>query len=94
MVEIKDIEHLAALARIHISDEEKESFKNEIDSILEYVNQIQKISGETEPAREAGDVRNITREDGSPHESGLHTEALLREAPKREGQYVKVKKIL
>lgn len=37
---------------------------------------------------------NVMREDGEPHESGLYTEKLLSAAPQREGQYIKVKKIL
>ncbi len=34
------------------------------------------------------------REDAFPHESGIHTEALLNNAPEREGMFLKVKKIL
>ncbi len=34
------------------------------------------------------------REDGVGHDSGIHTEALLSAVPAREGNYLKVKKIL
>lgn len=37
---------------------------------------------------------NVMREDTEPHESGIYTEKLLSAAPQREGQYIKVKKIL
>ena len=39
-------------------------------------------------------VLNVMREDVNPHESGLYTEKILEQAPTREGNYIKVKKIL
>jgi len=92
-VELKEIEKLAALARIEVSSEEKESLRNEINAILEYVKQIQAVSG-TEGEKETGILMNVLREDTNPHLSGVFTEAILDEVPKREGNYVKVKKIL
>jgi len=91
MIEIKDIEKLAVLARIELHSDEKESLKREINSILEYVGQIQSVFGADE--REISDHRNVFRED-SPHESGIYTEALLSVAPKRDNNYLKVKKVL
>ncbi len=92
MIEIKDIEKLASLARIDIKDSEKESLRTEINSILTYVGQIQSASGTVE--REIPEHRNVFRNDGEPHESGIHTEAILAEAPKRKGNYLEVKKIM
>ena len=40
------------------------------------------------------EVRNVMREDGPAHETGAYSEALLKEAPAREGDAVRVKKIL
>ena len=92
MIERKDIEKLAALARIHVSDSEKEELREKIESVLSYVDQIQKATGNAE--REVPAHRNVMREDTNPHESGIHTETLLKEAPKRKGDYIQVKKIL
>lgn len=94
MLEIKEIEKLAELSRIHLAEEEKEGLRKEFDSILSYVEQVQKISGATIPERAAGHLRNVMRDDVNPHESGIFTEALISAAPKREGQYIRVKKIL
>ena len=92
MIEVKDIEKLAALARIHLSPEEVHNMPKEISSILEYIDQIQVASGSVD--RKLPDNRNIMREDCTPHEPGIHTEALIAEAPRKEKNYVKVKKIL
>jgi aspartyl-tRNA(Asn)/glutamyl-tRNA(Gln) amidotransferase subunit C len=94
-VTIADIEKLATLSRISLTPEEKEKMRGEFDSILEYVAAINKIAEHTEKdARSIVATVNVLREDTEPHESGIYTGTLLSAAPKREGNYVKVKKIL
>ncbi len=62
---------------------------------MEYIAAINKISAENEAGGLSAVARiNVMREDSNPHESGKYTETLLKAAPQREGQYVKVKKIL
>ncbi len=90
---IKDVEKLALLARIDISPAEKEEFLNNLESILKYVGQIQEVSVETGD-REAGEVRNVMREDTNPRESGTYTEKMLEQAPATQDGYIKVKQIL
>jgi aspartyl-tRNA(Asn)/glutamyl-tRNA(Gln) amidotransferase subunit C len=94
MITIKDIEKLAELSRVAISPEEKEAFRKDMDSILGYVDQVQKVSANLSEEKKAGILRNVMREDSNPHESGIYTETLISAAPKREGNYLKVKKIL
>ncbi|HVS79475.1 MAG TPA: Asp-tRNA(Asn)/Glu-tRNA(Gln) amidotransferase subunit GatC [Candidatus Paceibacterota bacterium] len=94
MIEPQTIEKLAELARIKVSREEVEGLRAEIEPILDYVNQIQDAVGAGEIEPEAGAVRNVMRADDHPHESGIHSAELLEEAPAREGEYFKVKKIL
>jgi Asp-tRNA(Asn)/Glu-tRNA(Gln) amidotransferase C subunit len=45
-------------------------------------------------APEAGEHRNAFREDENPHETGKYTESIIKNAPEKEGNYVKVRKIL
>lgn len=94
MISLKEIEKLADLSRVALAPEEKESLRKEMDSILGYVEQVQKVSAGLGSEKKAGSFRNVMREDGNPHESGIYTEALLSVAPQREGNYIKVKKIL
>jgi aspartyl-tRNA(Asn)/glutamyl-tRNA(Gln) amidotransferase subunit C len=93
MISREDVRKLAALARIKLSPEEEETFAKDMEHILGYVTQIQKVSG-TVDVKGKEKVKNVLRKDDKPHESGIHTEAILAEAPRREGNYVKVKKIL
>lgn len=90
-----EIEKLAALSRLALSEEEKKRMSHEFDSILGYIAAIQKISAtSTERIRSIVATVNVLREDKDPHEGGLYTETLVGAAPRREGGYIKVKKIL
>lgn len=93
-ITIKDIEKLAELSRIRLTDEEKEKMLKDISSILGYVEQVQEVASAEDRTSKKEEVRNILRDDSQSHESVLHTEAILGNAPQREGQFVKVKKIL
>ena len=92
-MELKDIDKISELARIEMSQEEKEKILGEMDSILGFVNQIQEAKIDI-TERDAGEIRNIMREDGEPHESGKYTKDILREVPKVRNNYIEVKKIL
>ncbi|HAO64896.1 TPA: Asp-tRNA(Asn)/Glu-tRNA(Gln) amidotransferase subunit GatC [Candidatus Taylorbacteria bacterium] len=98
MITTEDIQKLAELSRINIAPEEQESLRLQIDSILGYIDQIKKaslVSGEVSKSTlAADDIRNVMREDSEPHMSSEFTEKILSAAPAREGNYLKVKKIL
>lgn len=93
-MEKKDIEHLAKLSRIAVTDEEASVLAHDITSILGYVSEIEEITGEQRVSKRVGALYNVMREDGEPHDPHIYTEDLLAAAPQRQGQYVKVKKIL
>jgi len=88
---------LAKLARIEISDAEAVSLSHEFDAILGYVSEVKEVDKFDKLDKfnkEEFPIRNVLREDNEPHTSGLYTEKILNEAPSREGNYIKVKKIL
>ena len=87
---------LAKLARIEMGEAEAEKLSKEFDAILGYVGEVKGITQASNQELEASSfsIRNVMREDGEPHESGVYTEKILSQAPAREGDYLKVKKIL
>lgn len=94
-VSTHDVKKLADLARLALTDEEVEKLRGEIESILSYVDTIQKVSlpeGITKSPHL--DLQNVMRADGEPHESGKHTTDLVDQFPDKDGNYLKVKKIL
>lgn len=92
-MEIADIRKLASLSRIAIPEDELEELRADMTSILGYIAQIESVATNGH-APVAGLVHNVMREDTQPHLSGVHTEALLADAPGQEAGYVKVKQII
>ncbi len=92
-IELKDVEHLAGLARISISDSEKELLRHDLEEILAYVSQVKDVVASI-GVPVAGELRNVLRADENPHEAGIFTETLLSAAPARDGNRLLVKKIL
>lgn len=92
MISIEEVEHLANLARIGMTDDEKRELQKDLERILGYVSEIKEVSEKAEIA--VSEDRNVMREDGVSHENGMFTESLLSQAPFREKNYIKVKKVL
>lgn len=88
-----DVKKLAALARITVREETLPKLAAEFESILAYVGQLEKLSVTGAPDTRPP-VRNVFREDGEPHASGLHTEKVTAPFPERSGNHLKVKQII
>lgn len=95
MISADDVRKLATLSRLAMTDEEVEKMRGEMDSIVAYIDTLQKVSLPEKPVGSVYlDIENVMRTDENPHEPDAFTEALLSQAPRREGNYLKVKKIL
>jgi aspartyl-tRNA(Asn)/glutamyl-tRNA(Gln) amidotransferase subunit C len=101
----EEIKKLASLARIRVSEEEVASLGGEIDAILGYIADINKVSlvevsnTAASSGSSTGAARaNVFREDDDAvfpaTVPGTYTEKLLALSPDRDGSYVRVKKIL
>lgn len=88
-----DVTRLAALARISVPENELAPFAAEFERILAYIGQIDALTI-PEGARALPARRNVFREDGEPHASGMYTESLAEQFPRREGDYLAVKQII
>ena len=93
-METGDIKHLASLSRIEITEKEAEDLKNDVEAVLDYVSVVSDITAEDGLDKKVGARYNVFREDEVTNEPGEFTEAIMNEAPSREGNYLKVKKIL
>lgn len=95
MVTPDDVRKLAELARLALTEEEITKLQGEIASIVSYIDTVQKVDLPDVPAGSPYfDHENVMREDSAPHEPGKFAEALKAQFPEREGEYLKVKKIL
>lgn len=91
MVDKGDVEKLAGLARINVSEKETETLAKEMSDIVDFVSQVQEISADAKPVHEH---KNIMREDGEPHEGGIFTDDLLKTAATAKGKNIAVPKII
>lgn len=92
-MEKKDIEALAKLARVNLTEDEKASFAQDMGSILAYVDRIREVATEDRPA-EIDQVHNIFRDDAPKEYDVKQVENIKNQFPDRDGDYLKVKSIL
>lgn len=92
-MERADIEHLARLARLRLSEAELDAFATELPAIISYVSVVTTIAADdTAPA--VGPQHNVFRSDVVTNEPDEYTEALLAELPLRRERFMQVPKIL
>jgi aspartyl-tRNA(Asn)/glutamyl-tRNA(Gln) amidotransferase subunit C len=92
-IPIKEVEHIARLARLRLTEEEKEKYSIQLGKILEYVQQLNELDLEdVPPTSHVVPLKNVFRKD-VVRESLPQGEA-LRNAPQKERGYFKVPKVL
>jgi aspartyl-tRNA(Asn)/glutamyl-tRNA(Gln) amidotransferase subunit C len=75
-----DVAYVANLARIRLSDSERERFQEQLDQIVAYVRKIRELDLEgIEPTAHALAVQNVFREDATA--PGLDRDTALANAP-------------
>lgn len=94
MVTPDEVKKLAALARVNVSDEELPKFVKEFEAILEYVGQLDTLELPKSPKGVVPPLRNVFREDGTPHEKGKYTPKIVEQFPAKEGDALSVKQII
>ena len=93
MITKQEIEHLAKLSRLELSEEEKSRFQTELSSILDYVSKLQEIDTQNvEPISQITGLSNIQRKDKI--EDFENKEGIFENAPQKQGDFFKVKTIL
>lgn len=85
----KDVQHVAALARLNLSVAEQERFTRELAKVLEFVSQLGEVdTADTPETAQVTGRTNVLRPD-TPR-PGLEREDFLRGAPAREDGELKV----
>ena len=91
----KDVEYVARLSRLALTDEEKERFTAQLANILTYIEKLNQLNTDgVKPTAHILPVANAWREDKVRVGHLGTTEDLLRNAPEREGPLFKVKKVI
>lgn len=88
-----DVDHVARLARLYLSDDERTALTDQLGRIVEFVDQLRELdTTDIEPLTHAADMTNVFADD-VPGEC-LDREAALGNAPRRDESYFLVPAVL
>jgi aspartyl-tRNA(Asn)/glutamyl-tRNA(Gln) amidotransferase subunit C len=89
---IQEVEHVAKLARLDLTPEEKKKFQKQLSSILDYVGELGKVDTEgIEPTSQVTGLKDILRLDKVVASEGEVKGMILGNVPSREGGHLKVR---
>lgn len=92
-ITIKDVEHIAKLAKLEFTDAEKEKFTHQMNKILEYMEQLNSLdTSNVEPLSHVIELSNVFRADEV--KPGVSTEDALKNAPNKDEHFFKVPKVI
>ena len=89
----QEVEHVAKLARLELSEQEKEKLTDQLSNILTYVEKLNELNtASIEPTAHVLDIKNVMRDDvGRP---SLTQDRALANAPEKAVGHYKVPKII
>ncbi len=90
---IKDVEHVANLAKLSFNEEEKADFSKKFSSIVDYMKMLQEIDlKKVEPTYHILPLKNVFREDEI--EPSMEREKVLMNAPDQKHGCFQVPKVV
>lgn len=88
-----EIDGLAALARLNLTENEKELFSGQVGSIIEYIGKLNELdTTRVEPTAHVLPIKNVFREDGL--RASLPQDKALKNAPQKDDGFYSVPKII
>lgn len=90
-----EVEHIAELARLGLTDKEKKLFQEQLSSILEYVNKLQEVdTSKVDPKAYILDVKNVTRLDEIKNCPKDSRDIIIKDFPEKKDNLCKVPPVL
>ncbi|HEX7067604.1 MAG TPA: Asp-tRNA(Asn)/Glu-tRNA(Gln) amidotransferase subunit GatC [Candidatus Limnocylindria bacterium] len=88
-----DVEHVARLARLHLTDDEIDRMQSQLSNILEAIETLRDVdTSHVGPTASVIQLENVMRPDGV--RPGLTREAALANAPLRDDPFLRVPTVL
>ncbi|HET7636389.1 MAG TPA: Asp-tRNA(Asn)/Glu-tRNA(Gln) amidotransferase subunit GatC [Candidatus Limnocylindria bacterium] len=93
MISRSEVEHVALLARLGLTDDEIDRMQAQLSHILETIAQLRDVdTSAVDPTAQVIELENVMRADEA--RPGLSREAALANAPQREGTLLRVAEVL
>ena len=88
-----EVRHVALLTRIRLTEQEVELYRSQMDDILEHFQMLQELdTDQVLPTSHSVPLDTVMRDDET--KPCLDKEDVLSNAPRREGDYFRVKAVL
>ena len=92
-ITINDVQRLASLSSLHLSDSEVQALQGDLERIIQYIEQLGELDTTgVEPTYQVTGLENVWRDDEVVSDVGR--DALLALAPDQQNNQVKVPKVL
>lgn len=92
-IDTRQVERIAGLARLHLTEPEKEMFLSQLQGILDYVEKLRELdTSGVEPTSHVLALHNVFRVD--ERRESLPLDAALQNAPDRAGNFYRVPRII
>ncbi|MBN1794421.1 MAG: Asp-tRNA(Asn)/Glu-tRNA(Gln) amidotransferase subunit GatC [Candidatus Omnitrophica bacterium] len=92
-ISTEDIRYVAFLARITFAPEELKRFATQLETILEYIEQLEELDvSDVRPTTHVLPVKNVLRKDEK--RESLSSEAVMKNAPSKQNAFFKVPRII
>ena len=85
----QEVEHIAKLARLELTDEQKEIYRGQLSNILDYIAKLNELDTKNVPPTLGGGLDKMPLRPDEIQPS-LSTDALLKNAPKSEDSQFKI----
>ena len=96
MITKEQVKHIAKLARLELTEKETEKMQKDLSSVLDYFNLLKKAdtSKVKKTSKEFLVLEKVTRKDEVAEKNSNLTNDLIKAAPDKKENYIKVKQIL
>lgn len=93
-VSLDDVQKLAALSALQVTDDEALELQQDLDQILGYIDQLSEVDVEgVEPTYQVHPLQTVVRAD-EIKDYGVSTEELLKNAPEKIDNLIVVPKVI
>jgi len=91
----QEIQHIAKLARLELTDAELEKYGGQLSAVLNYIDQLKEVNVKgVEPTAQVTGLENVLRNDEIRNWDEKEIKEALADAPEREERFIKVKRVI
>ena len=94
MIKKKEVEHIAKLARLGLTEKEREKMQKELSSVLDYIEKLKEVDiSKVKPTSHSIKVENVIRNDEARTLKPEVRRKIIEQVPETKAGYLKVKSI-